>query len=176
MCEAVLPKENEINKTGRGGMALVHFRFNYDHWQFRQETGADCGRDCTIEYISDNEWHHDSIEGQVKGTKSPESYLLKDGNQFSYKLEKKTINYALRSSKAFLLLLCDLNSNTVYYLPIQEYFINNPDKYTKLENPATDSMKLRIPVEKTVCGDNDAELIALAKTTYVFRNNRVQRV
>ncbi|MGM9639898.1 MAG: DUF4365 domain-containing protein [Faecousia sp.] len=176
MDTAVFPKESQLGRTGSGGIALIHFAFNYEHWEFRQETGADRGRDCSIEYIDGNEWQHNTLQGQVKGTKSPETYLLKNGTHFSYPLDKKTIYYALHSPEAFLLFLCDLKHNIVYYLPIQEYFINEPEKYENLENPDTIRMNLHIPVKNTVRRDDDAELIDLAKATYIYRNNRVQRV
>lgn len=176
MADTVLPYEVEMEKTGRGGMALVHFAFNYDHWEFRQETGADKGRDCAFEYIDeDNSWPNATIRGQVKGTKTPDSYRLKNEECFSYKLERKTINYALRSNDAFLLLLADLVNNKVYYLPIQDYFIENESEYATLEKKNDGGMMLHIPIANVVTKDEDAALVELAKCTYTFRQNRVHK-
>lgn len=175
MSKAIFPREkDDLEKTGRGGVALLHYALNYNHWEFRQETGADKGRDCSIEYIEGDEWHNSCLRGQVKGTKTPNSYLLKDGKHFSYQLDKKTINYALRSKDAFVLFFCDLVHERVYYLPIQDYFINSPEHYDKLEKD-TETMNLRIPVHNIISKNDDVELIMLSRASYVFKNNRVSK-
>ena len=176
MPEVILPKEVDLEKTGRGGMALVHYAFDYNHWEFRLETGADRGTDCAFEYIDeDNQWHHATIRGQVKGTKSPDSYRLKTEDCFSYSLEIKTINYALRSRDAFLLFFCDLINSKVYYLAIQDYFIENESRYKNLEEKNGGTMALHIPIANVVTKDDDSALVELAKCTYTFRNNRVSK-
>ena len=176
MKEIVLPKETVINRTGSGGIALLHYSLNYEHWEFRQETGEDRGRDCVLEYIDESIWCNYIIQGQVKGTKTPQSYLLKDGMHFSYPLEKKYINYALRSSNASVLFLCDLINELVYFLPIQDYFINNPEKYENLSNPKTESMNVHIPVSNIVTKYEDFELCQLAKATYFFNLGKVVKI
>ena len=176
MSKMVLPKDNQINRTGSGGIALLHYAIDYEYWEFRQETGEDRGRDCVLEYIDENNWHNHIIQGQVKGTKTPESYLLKDGKHFSYKLEKKYINYALRSSNASVLFFCDLKNDVVYYLPIQDYFIKNPDKYVNLLNAETETMKLHIPVSNIVRKNDDSELCRLANATYLFKDGKVVKI
>ena len=175
MSETIFPKEtNDLEKTGRGGMALLHYSLNYNHWEYRQETGADKGRDCSLEYIEGAEWHNSCLRGQVKGTRTPNSYLLKSGTHFSYQLEKKTINYALRSKDAFILFLCDLTNEKVYYLPIQDYFINNPENYEKLEKD-TEKMNIRIPVANVLLRDDDEELVKLSYASYNYNNNKVYK-
>ena len=129
-----------------------------------------------LEYIDENNWHNCIIQGQVKGTKTPESYLLKDGKHFSYKLEKKYINYALRSSNASVLFLCDLKNDIVYFLPIQDYFIENPDKYVNLANAETESMMLHIPIGNIVSRIDDSKLCKLANATYLFKDGKVVRI
>lgn len=172
----LLPKEEEINRTGSGGMALLHYKLNYEHWEFRLETGVDRGRDCIIEYIMENEWHNNIIQCQVKGTKTPETYLLKNEDVFSYNLDKKYINYALGSTNASVLFLCDLKNEVVYYLPVQEFFINNPDKYINLRNTKTESLNVHIPVTCTVDKNNDIMLRKLSQTNYTLRDGVVYRV
>ena len=168
----ILPKEEDMEKTGRGGMGLLHFTINYDHWQFREETGADKGRDCTLEYIDGKEWANRSIQCQVKGSEAIDSYKLKKQPCFSYNLEKRTINYALRSSSPFVLFLCDLNDNIVYYLPVQDAFMENEDYYSRLAKD-TDSMNLRIPMANIMTRESDEELVELTRATYSFINGRV---
>lgn len=175
--ETVLPKEADIEKTGRGGVALLHYAFNYDHWEFRQETGADKGRDCAFEYVDEeNSWHNGIIRGQVKGTKTPDSYRLKTKDCFSYNLDRKTINYALRSNDAFLLFLCDLVNEKVYYLPIQDYFIENESEYDTLEKKNDGGMMVHIPTANIVTRDDDSALVDLAQSSYCFREGRVCKV
>ncbi len=176
MCEQIiLPRENEINRTGSGGVALLHYAIDYEHWEFRLETGEDRGRDCILEYIDDKRWGNHIIQGQVKGTKKPETYLLKDGVHFSYKLEKRYINYALRSPCASVLFLCDLKNDIVYYLAIQEYFIDNPEKYANLLDAQTEAMMVHIPISNIVNRTDDTDLRRLAMSTYLFRNGRTER-
>ena len=173
----VLPRESDrdIENVGRGGLALVHYAFDYNHWEFRQETGADRGTDCILEYIDGKEWHHSVIKGQIKGTKIAEYYLLKSGEYFSFPLEKRTINYALRSNDSFLLFFSDLKNEIVYYLSIQDYFINNPDEYVRLEKE-TNSMNMWIPVVNIVRKDDDSDLVQLSKASYSFVSGRVQKI
>lgn len=168
----VFPKENDPEKKGRGGMALVHYFFNYNRWEYRQEVGADRGRDCILEYIAEDEWQNGQLSGQVKGTTIINSYRLKTEDCFSFPLEKKTINYALHSKNAFLLLLCDLIEEKVYYLPIQDYFIDDQSLYERLEKE-TDKMSLRIPTSNIVKRDDDHALVMLTKASYVFKDGRV---
>lgn len=176
MVEAVLPQEVDMEKTGRGGMALVHYVFNYDHWEFRQETGTDKGRDCAFEYIDEkNTWHNALIRGQVKGTKTLDSYRLKKEKCISYKLDRKTINYALRSKEAFLLFLCDLVDEKVYYLPIQDYFIDNESEYDTLVKKDSGGMMLHIPIKNVVTRDDDSALIELTRFSYSFRQTKVYK-
>lgn len=176
MADVVLPQEVDMEKVGRGGIALVHFTFSYDHWEFRLEIGADKGRDCTFEYIDeDNRWPNARIECQVKGTKKLESYKLKNENCFSYYIERKTINYALRSNNAFILLLGDLVHNKVYYLSIQDYFIEDESRYETLESKNDGGMMLHIPIENMVTNDDDSALVELAKCTYSFKKGRVHK-
>ena len=175
MATAILPMDIKEQGVGRGGMALIHYVFDYHHWEFRLETGIDVGRDCVFEHIENNEWHNGTIRCQVKGTEKPGTYLLASGNEFSYKFEKKTINYALRSRDAFLVFLCDLVNEKVYYLPIQEYFIENPKEYERLEND-NDTMKLRIPLSNQITRENDQAVVQLSKIAYAFINNRVRKI
>ena len=88
--------------------------------------------------------------------------------------EKKTINYALRSKDAFILFLCDLTNEKVYYLPIQDYFINNPENYEKLEKD-TEKMNIRIPVANVLLRDDDEELVKLSYASYNYNNNKVYK-
>ena len=47
---------------------------------------------------------------------------------------EKTINYGLSSPIAFVLFYVDVDHGIVYYLPIQDYFIANPELFDALES------------------------------------------
>ena len=176
MCNTLLPKEQNGDKIGRGGMSLVHYSFNYEHWEFRQETGLDRGKDCSLEYIDENnEWNNSIICAQVKATKSSDTYELKSKDVFSYPLETKTLNYALRSNNAFLLLFCDLTEEIVYYLPLQDYFIENESEHEKLISNNNKTLNIHIPKTNIVRRDSDEELIELANSSYNYNNGKISK-
>lgn len=155
-------------------MRLAHYAFNFECWEFRLGTGKDVGEDCVYEYIDEHAWHNGRIRAQVKGIRNPKTYLVAKGTEFSYQIKKHTIEYALRSKEAFVLLLCDLMNEKVYYLPLQDYFINNPEEYKRLRSD-TDSMKLRVPVSNIVDSAHNDELVALSNNSYVFRDDKVSK-
>lgn len=118
--------------------------------------------DCTVELVEDEEWHNHKIEGQIKGTQTPN--VLRDGN-FSYSMDIKTINYGLSSSTAFVLFYVDVVNENVYYLPIQDYFIAHPLLFDKLENNGS-KLSVHIPKDNLVSNEN-FELQQIAKSIYV---------
>ena len=65
------PKDDEKRRTGSRGRGIVHFKLNADHWDYREETGNDYGRDCVAELSENDEWLNHKVEGQIKGTASP---------------------------------------------------------------------------------------------------------
>ena len=97
---------------------------------------------------------------------------LKFGNadSFSYALPVKTANYAVECSQPFVLFVVDLISATAYYLPLQDYFIANRDKYEKLK-VNTSTISVRIPTRNTVSYADD-DLVVVAKSCYCFDSNR----
>lgn len=97
---------------------------------------------------------------------------MKYGNadSFSYALPVKTANYAVECSQPFVLFVVDLISATAYYLPLQDYFIANRDKYEKLK-VNTSTISVRIPTRNTVSYADD-DLVAVAKSCYCFDSNR----
>lgn len=73
----------------------------------------------------------------------------------------------MSSANAFVLLYVDVDvdSEQVYYLPIQDYFIANPTLFDQLEQNQS-KMNVHIPCDNLV-SDNDFELQQIAKSTYV---------
>lgn len=74
------PIDCEPRKTGSKARAIVHYKLNAEHWDYREETGNDYERDCVIELSENDCWNNHKIEGQIKGTRSPE--MLKKENVF----------------------------------------------------------------------------------------------
>ena len=53
---ADLPKDIPQRKIGSRARAILHYTLDTDHWEYREETGNDVGRDCIIELIECDEW------------------------------------------------------------------------------------------------------------------------
>lgn len=158
-----MPIDTNQRKIGSRAVAIVHYAIDCDHWEFRQETGNDVGRDCTVELSEDNKWLNHKIEGQIKGTEKLK--YNSSGEYIRFSMETKSINYALSSSIPFVLFYVDIISETVYFLPIQDYFIDNNDLFAKLEgNQKTLTLHIPIDNELSRC---DLELVTIAKCTYV---------
>ena len=141
----------------------MHYILSSQRWEYRECTGNDTGLDCIIELVENEQWTNKKLEGQIKGTTNPQK--LKSENCFSFSLDIKTINYGLSSSIAFVLFYVDVESEKVYYLPIQDYFIANPVLFDQLEKNKS-TMSLHIPLDNLVC-DEDFELQQIAKSTYI---------
>jgi len=161
---SIVPIDTPQRKIGSRAVAIVHYYMDSNHWEFRQETGNDVGRDCTFELSENDEWLNHKIEGQIKGTKKFEPLKTKN-NVVSFSMEVKTINYALRSHCPFVLFYVDVSKENVYYLPIQEYFIDHPDLFAKLDG-SQDKMSLRIPLENLL-NQSDERLMDIARITYL---------
>lgn len=161
--DSTLPKDKVSGVISREARKLVHNSFSAERWDYHEETGSDNGRDCIIELVEDECFGNKKIEGQIKGTTSPKQ--LKQEGCFTFPLDIKTINYGLSSSMAFVLLYVTVDDKQVYYLPLQDYFIANPELFDRLsENKIT--LNVHIPCDNIVRED-DYELRQIAKSVYV---------
>lgn len=155
------PKDDEKRKTGSRGRAIVHFQIDSEHWDYREETGNDYGRDCVIELSENDEWNNHKVEGQIKGTGSVKK--IDDGAYISFPMPVRTIEYALGTPTAFVLFVADTKTNDVYYQCVQDYFIENKKLFERLEQG---TINIRIPVSQNlVLGDNPLQ--ELARVTFV---------
>lgn len=158
---ANLPKDQDSRATGSKARAIVHRLFDAECWEYREITGIDVGLDCAFDLIEDDEWTGNYIECQVKGRTQP--YFTNEGQSVSISIKTSTINYALRRPSTFILLLVRIDPEEVYYLPVEEYFINNASERKKLKNQS--SITLRIPVGNRISQEG-RELIPFAKMRY----------
>jgi len=159
----LLPQDCEQRITGSTARGIVHYKFPKKNWEYHEITGTDHGVDCIVELIENEEYHNKKIEGQIKGTHNPK--LLKNNEFFSFSMEIKTIRYGLGSSSAFVLFYVDISTETVYYLPIQDYFISHPELFDKLDTNQK-TMNVHIPIDNIV-SSNDSDLQEIAKSVYV---------
>ena len=160
---AKLPKDCTARQIGSKARQLVHYRFNAERWEFHEITGTDHGTDCLLELIENNEFSNREIKGQIKGSRNFK--YINNRTFISFNLDVKTINYGLNCSVPFLLFLVNVDSEIVYYLPLQEHFIANPSLFERLsKNNST--LAIHIPCDNIV-NDNDAELQQLTHYSYV---------
>lgn len=166
-----LPKDCHARVIGAEAWKLVHYKFPSKNWEYHEQTGRDNGLDCVIELVENEEWNNKKIEGQIKGTMNPN--LLKDDKSFSCEISTKTVLYGLSSSIAFVIFYVDVKNESVYYLPLQDYFISNPKNYEKLEKNRQ-NISIHIPIDNIVSND-DFDLQQIAKSTYVDGPSRKLR-
>lgn len=163
MCEQQLPQDIASGQIGSRARAIVHYIFNSDYWEYREETGNDVGIDCSFELIENDKWIGHRIYCQIKGTKTPK-FICND-MYISVSMKISTLNYALTHAESFLLICVDVITEKAYYLPIQEYFIADNTLFDKL-NSEQENLTLRIPADNVVTQDN-ANLVEIAKSRYV---------
>ena len=163
MNNSILPKDKASGVISREARKLVHNSFSAERWDYHEETGGDNGRDCIIELVENECFGNKKIEGQIKGTASPKQ--LKQEGCFTFSLDVKTINYGLSSPVAFVLLYVTVEDKQIYYLPLQDYFIANPELFDRLSENKT-TLNVHIPCDNIVRED-DYELQQIAKSIYV---------
>lgn len=157
-----MPIDTPQRKIGSKACAIVHYTLNADHWLYREETNIDIGRDCVLELSVNDYWYNDKIEGQIKGTQRIKE-LASGGISFS--IHTKTINYAISSGNSFVLFLVDVETERVYYVALQEYYIANGIPSEKLDNQET----ISIHISKDHClNDGDDDLQEIAQSRYSF--------
>ncbi|MCD8371844.1 MAG: DUF4365 domain-containing protein [Clostridia bacterium] len=165
------PKDNEQRKKGTRARALLPAMFDVSHWEYHEITGTDHGTDVLFEYIENDEFHGDKLEGQIKGRSG-----LKVGEKgIPFKADIKTLNYGLACKNAYVIFLVDLDTEEdAYYLPIQDYFIANPSYYDKMQqNKGTYTFYFS---EKNRVSFDDFELCEIAKSAYIMEDDRPKKV
>ena len=158
----ILPKDCSAREVATRARSLVVYKLNAKKWEWHEQTGIDHGTDMIIELAENDTFSNKKIEIQIKGRKSIS--FLKTG-EISFNLDVKNINYALGSSNAFVVFLVDVIAEIVYYIPIQDYFIANKDKFLAAENNKS-TVNIHIDPDN-VLSDEDNELCEIAKSVYV---------
>lgn len=174
-----LPFDSTSRRIDSRACAILHYLIDSNHWIYRDLTGQDVGCDCVLELSENDRFCNRKVEGQIKGTENISRYALKTTQAYSFPLEIKTINYALGSSRPFLLFLVDVTYERIFYVEIQNLFICNKELFDRLEEAEEkqrqDSkeerttkrkLNLHIPFENALT-ENDADLQMIAHRTYV---------
>lgn len=158
----MFPKDTDTRRISSRARQLVHSKIDTQHWEYKEETGVDVGRDCTIELSENGEWCNHKIECQIKGTTVPK--YINDNKCISFPFPIKTLNYALSSPISFVLFVVDINKEIVYYQCIQDYYTNNKEKMARIKDDQ-ETYNINISVNN-VLGENDINLQNLARKSH----------
>lgn len=153
------PKDDEKRKIGSKGRGILHFILDADHWDYREETGNDYGRDCVLELSENDEWFNHKVEGQIKSTASPKLV----GDEVSFPMPVKTIEYALGTSISFILFVVDTTNKDAYYQCVQQYFIDHKELFDRLDQQ---TINIHIPIFQKV-SEGDERLQNWARATFI---------
>ncbi len=158
-----LPKDCSSRAICTRSRGIFAYQIDSNKWEWHEQTGTDHGTDIVLE-LSDGEFFSGKkIEGQLKGRTQIE--ILKNG-KIKFDLDVKTINYALNNANPFVLFLVDLTEEKVYYLAIQDYFIDNPEHFEAAEKNSY-TVSLHINPNSTLTEKAD-ELIDIAHRVYAI--------
>ncbi|MBQ8318733.1 MAG: DUF4365 domain-containing protein [Lachnospiraceae bacterium] len=156
------PKDCPARVVSTRAKSIFVYNLDAKKWEWHEQAGTDHRTDIIIELVEDGMYKNKKIEGQIKG-RTILNYL-KDG-RISFGLDVKTVMYALGGYNPFVLFLVDVQNERVYYLPIQEYFLDNPQKFDDLINNK-ESISVHInPYSVMKVGDD--RLCQLAKYVYM---------
>lgn len=159
----VFPKDSPGRRAETRSFQILLPKFNADRWDFLGQDHHDHGVDYTFEHIDNGEYKGHRILAQIKGSSS---LKYKNNEYVAFSIPVKTANYAVRCKTPFVLFLVNLQSQIAYYLPLQDYFIANRERYEKLSaNRST--ITVHVPVDNIV-GEEDSDLISIAKSGYFF--------
>lgn len=113
-------RDVEEHRKERLSLSIIDYKFTKNRkWIYRRETGQDVGCDCTLELVEgDNTLQGKRACCQVKGRTGVD--CLKDGQTISFDLEVTTYNMAVNANYLFLLLLVDLQNETIYFKKLNQ--------------------------------------------------------
>jgi len=154
------PKDTPEKSKERESFSIFFPMLDSDCWEQEGQDSNDHGVDHTFEYIEDGEYKGYRILAQVKGRTEPE---IKD-DYIVFDFPVKTANYAIGCSQPFVFIFVDLTNETAYYLPLQDYFIANPEKMEALEQNKS-TVRVFVPLGNTI---ESEELKNVAEAQYCF--------
>lgn len=161
---ARFPADSESRRIDTRACAIVHYKIDCNHWDYKLENGHDIGCDCILELSEDNYWKNHRIRLQIKGTKSIDNFLVNNGAEVSFSLAVAVINYALASPEPFLLVVVDVVSESIYYRELHDHFLEHGELRAKLEKQKT--VNVRFPGNPVSLPENDEELCLMARRRF----------
>ena len=147
----ILPIDDESRSVGSRARAIVHYKFDSNHWEYREKTGVDVGIDCIFELTENDQWTGNIIECQIKGRTQPKYNTTHEFISLSVKVS--TVNYWLKRKNPVVLLVVDVTDETIYYLDIKAYFRDKGKQEQLAENQ--NDITLRVPVSNIVSTDDE---------------------
>ncbi len=158
---ARLPEDCPARAICTRSRGIFAYQIDPNKWEWHEQTGTDHGTDIVLELSEGECFLGKKIEGQLKGRSKIE--FLKDG-RIKFDLDVKTVNYALNNANPFVLFLVDVTNETVYYLTVQDFFIEHPERFEAAKNNES-SVTMHIDPSNTLT-DNPDELLDIAKRVY----------
>lgn len=147
----LLPIDAESRSVNSRARAIVHYKFDSNHWEYRESTGVDVGIDCVLELTENDQWTGFVLECQVKGRSRP---MYNITHQFiSMSVKVSTVNYWLKKKNPVVLLVVDISDETVYFLDVHAYFddVKKMAQLTENEREIT----LRVPTSNVVTNEDN---------------------
>ena len=116
------PQDTEEFKKERKSYQLLFYRLNADVWAPNGSDNTDHGMDYGFEYIENGNYKGYRILSQIKSTE----HIIKSKKSVSFDLKVITAAYAISSAQPFVLFVVDLIADVIYYICLQDFFIDNP--------------------------------------------------
>ena len=164
------PQDTEEFKKERKSYQQLFYKLNVEVWAPNGSDNTDHGMDYGFEYIEDGQYKSYRIFSQIKSTQK----INIANSVVRFDLPVKTATYAISSSAPFVLFVVDLNTETPYYICLQDYFINNSDSLKSIQNNKS-TIRIKIPIKQTVTRD-DVGLQNIAKSQYTFYKGILRKI
>ena len=163
------PQDSEEFKKERASYQLLFYRLNAKVWAPNGSDKTDHGMDYGFEYIDDGQYKGYRLYSQIKSTE----HLNKSENYVSFDLKVKTAAYAISSAQPFVLFVVDLVNDVVYYVCLQDFFIENPESLLAVETNKS-TVRIKLPLKQIVTRET-VGLQEVAKSQYSFTNGVLKK-
>lgn len=163
------PQDTEEFKKERKSYQLLFYRLNADVWAPNGSDNTDHGMDYGFEYIENGNYKGYRILSQIKSTE----HIIKSKKSVSFDLKVITAAYAISSAQPFVLFVVDLIADVIYYICLQDFFIDNPASLKAVGNNKS-KVRIKIPLDYIVTRETIG-LQEVAKSQYSFTNGTLRK-
>lgn len=126
-------KYDKCASTDRIGVQTVGLLFGKHGYIFREQSTVDCGIDAQIELVSGNNASGKLIAVQIKSGSS--WFKEKNDIGYVYRGKREHLEYWLNHSQPVIIVLCDIESNLVYWQAISKHIVEYTPKGWKVTVP-----------------------------------------